>query len=78
MSVEEGEEKATELKVMFIETSAKAGFNIKALFRKIAAELPGMDSTSTTKEGSMTQIDLVSAMSGKSKNENSQTSTCYC
>ena len=27
----------------FIETSAKAGFNVKALFRKIAAALPGMD-----------------------------------
>jgi Ras-related protein Rab-6A len=28
---------------MFIETSAKVGFNIKALFRKVAAALPGMD-----------------------------------
>ena len=28
---------------MFIETSAKAGFNVKALFRKIAAALPGME-----------------------------------
>ena len=27
---------------MFIETSAKAGFNIKALFRKLATVLPGM------------------------------------
>lgn len=29
VSVEEGEAKARELNVMFIETSAKAGFNIK-------------------------------------------------
>ena len=29
MSIEEGEAKARELNVMFIETSAKAGFNIK-------------------------------------------------
>ena len=28
---------------MFIETSAKAGFNVKALFRKIAAALRGME-----------------------------------
>lgn len=28
---------------MFIETSAKAGHNVKALFRKIAQALPGMD-----------------------------------
>jgi hypothetical protein len=27
---------------MFIEVSAKAGLNIKPLFRKIAQELPGM------------------------------------
>lgn len=26
---------------MFMETSAKAGFNVKALFRKIASALPG-------------------------------------
>ena len=29
VSIEEGEAKARELNVMFIETSAKAGFNIK-------------------------------------------------
>jgi Ras-related protein Rab-6A len=28
---------------MFIECSAKAGFNVKALFRKIAAALPGAE-----------------------------------
>jgi Ras-related protein Rab-6A len=28
---------------MFIETSATAGFNIKALFRKVASALPGVD-----------------------------------
>jgi Ras-related protein Rab-6A len=28
---------------MFIETSAKAGHNVKALFRKIAQALPGMN-----------------------------------
>jgi hypothetical protein len=28
---------------MFVETSAKAGLNIKVLFRKIAAALPGLD-----------------------------------
>lgn len=30
---------------MFIETSAKAGYNVKQLFRRVAAALPGMDST---------------------------------
>lgn len=28
---------------MFIETSAKAGYNVKQLFRRVAAALPGMD-----------------------------------
>ena len=48
VSVEEGDSRAREAGVMFIETSAKAGFNIKALFRKIAAALPGMDSPTVT------------------------------
>lgn len=43
VSTEEGEKKAKELDVMFIETSAKAGYNIKSLFRRVAAALPGMD-----------------------------------
>lgn len=43
--MEEGERKATELNVMFIETSAKAGYNVKQLFRRVAAALPGMEST---------------------------------
>lgn len=39
----EGEEKANKMGVMFMETSAKSGDNIKALFRKVATNLPGMD-----------------------------------
>jgi hypothetical protein len=31
---------------MFIETSAKAGHNVKTLFRRIAQALPGMDTES--------------------------------
>lgn len=43
MTTDEAEQKAKELGVMFIETSAKAGHNVKTLFRKIAQALPGMD-----------------------------------
>lgn len=46
VSTEEGEAKAAEYGIMFMETSAKAGFNVKALFRKIASALPGMESVS--------------------------------
>ena len=44
VSVEEGEDKALKESIMFIESSAKAGFNIKQLFRKLATALPGMES----------------------------------
>lgn len=30
---------------MFIETSAKTGYNVKLLFRRVAAALPGMENT---------------------------------
>lgn len=45
VTTEEGEKKSKELNVMFIETSAKAGYNVKQLFRRVAAALPGMEST---------------------------------
>jgi len=46
VSSEEGESKASEEGVMFIETSAKGNFNIKLLFRRLATALPGMDNGS--------------------------------
>lgn len=39
----QGEEEAKKNNLMFIETSAKAGHNVKNLFRRIAQALPGMD-----------------------------------
>ena len=42
VSTEEGQHKATEHEMLFVETSAKAGTNIKMLFNEIAAALiPG-------------------------------------
>ncbi|XP_029125495.1 ras-related protein RABH1b isoform X1 [Cajanus cajan] len=61
VSTEEGEAKSRELNVMFIEASAKAGFNIKALFRKIAAALPGMETLSTSKQEDMVDVNLRSS-----------------
>ena len=49
---------AKELNVMFIETSAKAGYNVKQLFRRVAAALPGMESTEPKKEGEMQDVIL--------------------
>ena len=57
VSTEEGEKKAKEYNVLFIETSAKAGYNVKALFRRIAQALPGMDQNSgNTKHQSEFQL----------------------
>ena len=41
VTTEEGENKAQELEVMFSETSAKDGLNIKNMFRKLGQSLPG-------------------------------------
>ncbi|MBZ3873204.1 Ras-related protein Rab-6A [Sciurus carolinensis] len=58
VSIEEGERKAKELNVMFIETSAKAGYNVKQLFRRVAAALPGMESTQDRSREDMIDIKL--------------------
>ncbi|KHN31372.1 Ras-related protein RABH1e [Glycine soja] len=74
VSIEEGDAKSRESGIMFIETSAKAGFNIKCwrkllvrevtyvsnspLFRKIAAALPGMETLSSTKQEDMVDVNL--------------------
>lgn len=58
VSTEEGERKAKELNVMFIETSAKAGYNVKQLFRRVAAALPGMDSTENKPSEDMQEVVL--------------------
>ncbi|KAM3315883.1 hypothetical protein ACQJBY_034174 [Aegilops geniculata] len=55
---DEGEAKAKEHGALFMETSAKAGFNIKALFRTIATSLPGMDALSSAKQEDMVDINL--------------------
>ena len=42
---------------MFIETSAKAGYNVKQLFRRVAAALPGMESAEPKKDD-MTEVGI--------------------
>lgn len=50
VSVEEGEDRSSKEGCMFIESSAKAGFNIKALFRKLATALPGMEASAPAQQ----------------------------
>ncbi|KAK8971533.1 Ras-related protein RABH1e [Platanthera guangdongensis] len=61
---------------MFIETSAKAGFNIKPLFRKIAAALPGMENLSSTKQEDMVDVNLKPTVS--SSHTEQQSGGCAC
>ncbi|URE03837.1 ras-related protein [Musa troglodytarum] len=77
VSIEEGEAKAQELGVMFIETSAKAGFNIKALFRKIAAALPGMENLSSTRQEDMVDVNL-KATNANSYQSQQESGGCSC
>ena len=59
---EEGRARAEEEGVMFLETSAKVGANIKALFRKLARALPGMDNgAAEAKRANMIDIKLQAA-----------------
>uniref|UniRef100_A0A3P8Z4I9 RAB6B, member RAS oncogene family b n=1 Tax=Esox lucius TaxID=8010 RepID=A0A3P8Z4I9_ESOLU len=58
ITIEEGEQRAKELNVMFIETSAKTGTNVKQLFRRVAAALPGMESLDDANPEGMIDIKL--------------------
>ncbi|CAE6432581.1 RAB6B, member RAS oncogene family [Rhizoctonia solani AG-1 IB] len=51
VTVEEATQRANELNIMFMETSAKAGHNVKTLFKKIAMSLPGMEKDGTNADG---------------------------
>ncbi|KAI9487207.1 MAG: ras family-domain-containing protein [Benjaminiella poitrasii] len=71
VTTDEGEKRAKELNVMFIETSAKAGHNVKMLFRKIAQALPGINGNNINDQKSQLQkVNLDSS--------NADTSGCAC
>jgi Ras-related protein Rab-6A len=58
VSIEEGDARARELGALFIETSAKAGFNVSALFKKVAAALPGADAALAGAAGGAGLVDV--------------------
>eukprot|EP00486_Rosalina_sp_Unknown_P002420 CAMPEP_0201564180 /NCGR_PEP_ID=MMETSP0190_2-20130828/2220_1 /ASSEMBLY_ACC=CAM_ASM_000263 /TAXON_ID=37353 /ORGANISM="Rosalina sp." /LENGTH=158 /DNA_ID=CAMNT_0047980005 /DNA_START=190 /DNA_END=669 /DNA_ORIENTATION=+ len=69
----EGEEKSNQLGVMFMETSAKSGDNIKSLFRKVATNLPGMDEQQKNQNDNAQKVEL------KDDDDNKQpTGACWC
>ncbi|KAF8559703.1 GTP binding protein [Imleria badia] len=60
VTVEEATQKATQMNIMFMETSAKAGHNVKSLFKKIAMSLPGMDNN-VQADAQNAKIDVTTA-----------------
>ncbi|KAK0497197.1 ras family-domain-containing protein [Armillaria luteobubalina] len=72
VTLEEATAKATQLEILFMETSAKAGHNVKSLFKKIAMSLPGMEKDGQTDAN--TKIDVTSPSSG----EVPEASQCGC
>ena len=74
VSLEEGEVKASEEKILFIEASAKAGFNVKQLFRRLASALPGVEGAMSPTTG-LVDIKLTASPNSENKNANSQ---CSC
>jgi len=72
---EDGERKAKELNVMFIETSAKAGYNVKQLFRRVAAALPGMDVAENRPPEDTVDLQNHAANQGDSQESES---SCMC
>lgn len=58
VSSQMGEEEARKSGAIFMETSAKVGANVKALFRRIAQALPGMEGEGAGVEGQSQMIDV--------------------
>jgi Ras-related protein Rab-6A len=77
VSVEEGEAKAKALDILFIETSARAGYNIKTMFRKLAMALPGMESSQLPNESSTVDVRL-SAPPAAGAADLQQNGSCAC
>jgi len=78
VSTEEGERKAKELNVMFIETSAKAGYNVKQLFRRVAAALPGMEASAGGEQGGKTDMTDVVLKDEKIPERELKEAGCSC
>ena len=75
VSVEEGEDKAQKDGIMFIESSAKAGYNIKALFKKLATALPGQEAPQQAPAASLIDIKLSTP---KKSSEAQPSGGCAC
>jgi len=70
---------ANEQDIMFIETSAKEGFNIKLLFRRLATALPSLEnSAAATSEPQVINLTVPPPQSGTGGNTTSDAQGCGC
>ncbi|KAF7442500.1 GTPase SAR1 [Pyrenophora tritici-repentis] len=67
----QGEEEAKKNNLMFIETSAKVGHNVKALFKRIAQALPGMEGEGQQGQSQMIDVNI-------NPSQPPQDSSCSC
>ncbi|KAL9622712.1 MAG: hypothetical protein Q9160_003022 [Pyrenula sp. 1 TL-2023] len=58
VTLQQGEEFASQVGAIFMETSAKLGHNVKALFRRIAQALPGMEGEGAGNQAQANMIDV--------------------
>lgn len=75
VSTEEGQQRAAEFNIMFIETSAKAGSNVKQLFRQLASALPGQDSVADSAPSAVENVVLHNTPNEAGKDNESK---CNC
>ncbi|KIS66012.1 putative Rab family GTPase YPT6 [Mycosarcoma maydis] len=78
VTTEEAEKKAQEFNVMFIETSAKAGHNVKVLFKKIAQALPGMDKDADAATGGAAANKNIDVTAAPAQTTMEDGSSCKC
>ncbi|EMD69542.1 hypothetical protein COCC4DRAFT_123300 [Bipolaris maydis ATCC 48331] len=67
----QGEEEAKKNNLMFIETSAKVGHNVKALFKRIAQALPGMEGEGQQGQSQMIDVNI-------NPSQPAQENSCSC
>jgi Ras-related protein Rab-6A len=60
VTAQQGEEEAKKHNLMFVETSAKVGHNVKTLFKRIAQALPGMEGEGQTQGTANSKLGNVS------------------
>jgi hypothetical protein len=77
VSSEEGETKAAEEGVMFIETSAKGNFNIKLLFRRLATALPGVDNNGAPVATNPSLVDITPQNKGSTEVDAGSKKCCW-